>query len=44
MDARKRAMTRATTRVAPTDARNVTLTLTDFVIPPDDVPQEVGHA
>jgi len=44
VDARKRATTRATTRVAPTDARNVTLTLTDFVIPPDDVPEDVSRA
>jgi hypothetical protein len=28
----------------PTDARSITLTLTDFVIPPDDVPQEVSRA
>jgi DNA modification methylase len=31
----------ATARVAPTERRTVTLTLTDFVIPPDDVPEDV---
>jgi len=34
----------ATTRVAPTEGRTVTLTLTDFVIPPDDVPEDVQRA
>jgi adenine-specific DNA-methyltransferase len=39
------AQKRATTRGAPTsESRDVTLTLTDFVIPPDDVPQDVQQA
>jgi len=41
-DARKKTPTRATLVVAPT--RDVTLTLTDFVIPPDDVPEDVSRA
>jgi adenine-specific DNA-methyltransferase len=44
--ARKGAATSssATARVAPTKERDVSLTLTDFVIPPDDVPQDVQKA
>jgi len=41
---RVRPDTGQTHRSAPTEGRTVTLTLTDFVIPPDDVPEEVQKA